>query len=112
MLCAAKRGGAALSDVVRPSIRGESREGARCRFTTYRHRFARAAPAPRANRNDAKIQRIVDVRRPSRCARRTSASPNHVLTHAARAAAFQAPLVAARGAREGLWLEQYKRGVV
>ena len=35
-----------------------------CRFTTYRHRFARAAPAPRAKRNDA-IQRIVDVRRPS-----------------------------------------------
>ena len=40
-------------------------------------------------------------------------SPNQVLTHAARAAAkqlnkvpFQAPLVAARGAREGLWLEQ------
>ena len=31
-----------------------------------------------------------------------------MLTHAARAAAkpFQAPLVAARGAREGLWLEQ------
>ena len=29
-------------------------------------------------------------------------SPNQVLTHAARAA----PLVAARGAREGLWLEQ------
>ena len=27
-----------------------------CRFTTYRHRFARAAPAPR---------RIVDVHRPS-----------------------------------------------
>ena len=26
-----------------------------CRLTTYRHRFARAAPAPRA-----KIQRIVD----------------------------------------------------
>ena len=23
-----------------------------CRFTTYRHRFARAAPAPRAKRND------------------------------------------------------------
>ena len=34
-----------------------------CRFTTYRHRFARAAPAPRAKR---KIQRIVDVHRPSR----------------------------------------------
>ena len=41
------------------------------------------------------------------------ASPNQVLTHAARAAAkqlnkvpFQAPLVAAHGAREGLWLEQ------
>ena len=33
-------------------------------------------------------------------------SPNQVLTHAARAAASQAPLVAARGAREGLWLEQ------
>ena len=50
-------------------------------------------------------------------------SPNQVLTHAARAAAkqlnkvpevqlnkvpdvpFQAPLVAARGAREGFWLE-------
>ena len=29
-----------------------------CRFTTYRHRFARAAPAPRA-----KIQRIVDCGR-------------------------------------------------
>ena len=26
----------------------------RCRFTTYRHRFARAAPAPRAKRNDSK----------------------------------------------------------
>ena len=25
-----------------------------CRFTTYRHRFARAAPAPRAKRNDSK----------------------------------------------------------
>ena len=44
-------------------------------------------------------------------------SPNQVLTHAARAAAkqlnkvaFQPPLVAARGAREGLWLEQ-SRGV-
>ena len=34
-----------------------------CRFTTYRHLFARAAPAPRAKRNE--IQRIVDVRRPS-----------------------------------------------
>ena len=36
-------------------------------------------------------------------------SPNQVLTHAARAAArqpFQPPLVAARGACEGLWLEQ------
>ena len=43
-----------------------------------------------------------------------NATPNQVLTHAARAAAkrgckaakFQPPLVAARGAREGLWLEQ------
>ena len=34
-----------------------------CRFTTYRHRFARAAPAHRAKRNE--IQRIVDVHRPS-----------------------------------------------
>ena len=25
-----------------------------CRFTTYRHRFARAASAPRAKRNDSK----------------------------------------------------------
>ena len=25
-----------------------------CMFTTYRHRFARAAPAPRAKRNDSK----------------------------------------------------------
>ena len=42
-------------------------------------------------------------------AARGSGSPNQVLTHAARAAASQlnqAPLVAARGAREGLWLEQ------
>ena len=42
--------------------------------------------------------------------------PNQVLTHAARAAAkqlnFQPPLVAARGAREGLWLEQGGGGVV
>ena len=38
--------------------------GVFCRFTTYRHRFARAAPAPRAKRNE--IQRIVDVHRPSR----------------------------------------------
>ena len=40
-------------------------------------------------------------------------SPNQVLTHAARAAAkqpFQPPLVAARGAREGLWLEQSENG--
>ena len=64
-----------------------------------------------------KIQRIVDVRRPSivKPARlhfarivRALTSPNQVFTHAARAAAkqlnkpgmpFQAPLVAARGAR-------------
>ena len=39
---------------------GRPSRRALCRFTTYRHRFARAAPAPRA-----KIQRIVDVRRPS-----------------------------------------------
>ena len=41
---------------------------------------------------------------------RLQSSPNQVLTHAARAAAEQlnkpAPLVAARGARKGLWLEQ------
>ena len=37
-----------------------------CRFTTYRHRFARAAPAPRAKRNE--IRRIVDVHRPSSAA--------------------------------------------
>ena len=39
------------------------------------------------------------------------ASPNQVLTHAVRAAAkqlnkFQPPLVDARGARKGPWLEQ------
>ena len=39
-------------------------------------------------------------------AARAKGSPNHVLTHAARAAAS---LVAARGAREGLWLEQRER---
>ena len=27
-----------------------------CRLTTYRHRFARAAPAPRAKRNDARFK--------------------------------------------------------
>ena len=34
-----------------------------CRLTTYRHRFARAAPAPRAKRNDqeSRFKRIVDV---------------------------------------------------
>ena len=31
-----------------------------CRLITYRQRFARAAPAPRAKRFDALIQRIVD----------------------------------------------------
>ena len=48
------------------------------------------------------VLRIADVQGPS--------SPNQVLTHAARVAAkqlnkvsFQALLVAARGAREGLW---------
>ena len=44
--------------------------GVSCRFTTYRHRFARAAPAPRAKPQSVmtkrKIRRIVDVRRPSR----------------------------------------------
>ena len=43
-------------------------------------------------------------------------SPNQVLTPAARAAAkqlnFQPPLVAARGAREGFWLEQQKSFVI
>ena len=46
--------------------------------------------------------------------RHLCSSPNQVLTHAARAAAsqldkvpFQAPPVAARGAREGLWSEQH-----
>ena len=34
-----------------------------CRFTTYRHRFARAAPAQCSSSKS--IQRIVDVRRPS-----------------------------------------------
>ena len=70
-----------LSDVVKPSLIGakdlKSREGVRCRLITYRHRFARVAPAPRAKRNDdskkdnSKIRRIVDAHRPSRCARRT-----------------------------------------
>ena len=42
-----------------------------CRFTTYRHRFARVAPAPRAKLIIQRIvdaliiQRIVDARRPS-----------------------------------------------
>ena len=39
-----------------------------CRFTTYRHCFARVAPAPRAKLIDSKIQRIVEARRPSRIA--------------------------------------------
>ena len=37
-----------LSDPHSKRIDLKSREGARCRLTTYRHRFARAAPAPRA----------------------------------------------------------------
>ena len=32
-----------------------------CRLTTYRHRFARAAPAPRAKRNDSKRNKIRSV---------------------------------------------------
>ena len=48
---------------------------ARCRFTTYRHRFARAAPAPRAKR---KIRRIVDVHRPSK-PRASRVSPRQII---------------------------------
>ena len=39
-------------DCISLALRAPLRE--RCRFTTYRHRFARAAPAPRAKRNDSK----------------------------------------------------------
>ena len=48
------------------------RNARQCRLSTYRHRFARAAPAPRAKR---KIQRIVDVHRPSRCEVRSPVYP-------------------------------------
>ena len=41
----------------------EVRSVRNCRFTTYRHRFERVAPAPRAKL----IQRIVDARRSSTC---------------------------------------------
>ena len=38
----------------RPPIRVGADAGRCCRLTTYRYRFARAAPAPRAKRNDSK----------------------------------------------------------
>ena len=51
-------GVAAAASLPRRALR--ARHGARqslaCRFTTYRHRFARAAPAPRAKRNDALLR--------------------------------------------------------
>ena len=63
-----------------------------CRFTTYRHRFARAAPAPRAKRKDSK--------------NRGRASPVKYIcarwVHLTRCLRNYA-----RGAREGLWLEQF-----
>ena len=51
---------------------------------------------------------LIDGRCASQISLARRLSPNQVLTHAARAAAplVAAPLVAARGAREGLWLEQ------
>ena len=39
---------------VRPQAMDESMWVDYCRLSTYRHRFARAAPAPRAKRNDSK----------------------------------------------------------
>ena len=70
------------------SERGDNKlDNFTCRYTTYRHRFTRAAPAPRAKRNDVmmkrKIQRIVDVHRPS------ITSPNQVLSHAAASQPLQ-----------------------
>ena len=46
-----------IRDAHRPSIQAFRQNGRRIssvKFTTYRHRFARAAPAPRAKRNDSK----------------------------------------------------------
>ena len=76
-----------------------------CRLITLRQRFARAAPAPGAKR--FKIQKIVDVRRPS----------NDYKYNSYRAYSFFARVVSqhlllhltmgayARCAREGLWSE-------
>ena len=47
----------------RAQVKGGHNMG--CRLITYRHRFARVAPAPPAKQNE--IQRIVDARRPSSC---------------------------------------------
>ena len=76
-----------------------------CRLTNYRHRFARAAPAPRAKRNESWTWTCI-ARQLCVCS-----SSNQVLTHAARAAAKQLNRnfnhsVAARGAREGPWSGQ------
>ena len=98
-----------------------------CRFTTYHHRFARAAPAPRAKRNDSKnrgraspvnchrdhVHLTIHLTRCLRtlrvlwfiviCHCRGDTRPVH-LTRCLRTLRARQPLVAARGAREGLWL--------
>ena len=56
--------------------------------------------------NYFKTNYLMFHRQTSKTRARLEILPNQVLTHAARAAAKQAPLVAARDAREGLWLEQ------
>ena len=70
----------------------------RCRFTTYRHRFARVAPAPRVEQSSSKNSwtRVVRRGRASpvknfepRAHARFTCLTNQVLTQAARAAAKQ-----------------------
>ena len=58
---------------------------ARCRLTTYRHRFARAAPAPRAKRNNDSKNRGRAPPENSRAVASAFGAPHVTLTRALRA---------------------------
>ena len=67
-----------LSHVVTHAAPPATLRVAGCRFTTYRHRFARAAPAPRAKRNEKNRGRASPVK--WRAPRRAAASRQQGLT--------------------------------
>ena len=85
----------------------------RFRLITYRQLGKPIYLCVRAAQNwDGRLACVASRQGARSASHRVMHSPNQVLTHAARAAApFQPPLVAARGAREGLWLEQGYAGL-